>query len=142
MTHKLMSYKPLLRCHLLHRPTLTTLLRIATCPSLPGHSGSPTYLTLLCFFPQHFSSSNIPYSMYVHDKFVALVLTGTELKLNLRLPPLLRNRQGITTCLFCSQSISQEGRKMPQVQGFNLFFISVYLIFFIFIFCQFKVSDL
>ena len=83
MTHDLTSYKPLLSCHLLHGPTLTTLLRPATWPALPGPSGSSTYLTLLCGFPQHFSSSNIPHNVYVLVKFVGLVLNGLEHKLNL-----------------------------------------------------------
>lgn len=86
MTHDLTSYKLLLSCHLLHGPTLTTLLRPATWPALPGPSGSPTYLTLLCGFPQHCPSSNIPHNVYVHVKFVGLVFTGLERKLNLGFP--------------------------------------------------------
>lgn len=50
MTHSLASYTPLLKCHFSRKPTPTALFRIATCSSLPGHVGSPTYPLLLCFF--------------------------------------------------------------------------------------------
>lgn len=44
-------------------------------PGLPSWpSGSPTYLTLLCGFPQHCPSSNIPHNAIIHVKFVIVLL--------------------------------------------------------------------
>lgn len=85
--------------------------------------------------------------MYVRDKFVALVLTGTDLKLNLRLPPTFEKETRHNHLLILFTQYQPRGEEDALGSGlqslfFVFFFISGYLMFFIFIFCQFKVSDL
>lgn len=81
--------------------------------ALPGPSGSPTYLTLLCGFPQHCPSSNIPHNVYIHVKFVGLVLLDWNVSWIWGSLSLFRKRDDKQQPpLLCSQNISQEGRKV------------------------------
>lgn len=112
MTHNLASYKPLLKCHFSRKPTLTALFRIATCSSLPGHVGSPTYPILLCFFPQHLSFSYIPCNIYVHANFVGFTVIVQEFGVSSRLTPTLEKGEKVSPPAYSAQKVSakEEGR--------------------------------